>query len=141
MESSILPSSLVYVKYLSKAKFDSYMFAVLKYDKENETISKLVKPYNNNEYIYIKEKVLNKMKKNQPELEDYLNSEKEMVLKLYFNKYNRGDKVVEYVDYVQHKKAHKYKKELESILEESKKEFIKSLADRVSYEYPESESE
>ena len=137
---SILPNSIVYVKYLKKSKFDSFMFAVLKHDTENETMEKLVKPFNGNKYIYIKEKVLLKMRMNQ-KLEDYLESEKEMVLKLYFNKFNKNGDTIEYIDYVQNKKAKKYKTELANVLEESRKEFIKTLTDRESVEYPDSESE
>ena len=116
------------------------MFAVLKHDTENETMEKLVKPFNGNKYIYIKEKVLLKMRMNQ-KLEDYLESEKEMVLKLYFNKFNKNGDTIEYIDYVQNKKAKKYKTELANVLEESRKEFIKTLTDRESVEYPDSESE
>lgn len=140
MKTSILPNSVVYVKYLSKTKYDSYMFAVMDYDKDNKTIVKMLKPFNNNQYIYLKEKVLKKMKINQPELEDYLTSEDNMVLKLYFNEYKKAGEVVEYVDYVSHKKGKTYLIKLKEALRKSREEFLNSLADNNNRNY-ESESD
>lgn len=133
-----MTSSTCFVKYLTKTKYDSYMFALIGYDKNDENMNKFIKEYENKKYVYLKEKVLSKMGNiNLENLEDYLDSEKNLALKLYFDSFEKNGKTIDFVGKVSNKRSDKYLKQLHLAILDDKRKFMDTM---VKTEY-ESDSE
>lgn len=61
-----MTSTLIFVKYLKPAQYESKLFAVVKYNQNKHQLKPIVKTHKDKRYLYIKDKYLNNV-----ELEEY----------------------------------------------------------------------
>lgn len=120
-------TTIIYLKHLKPANYDTHLFALLGYDPVSN-IKELVKTYNGRDYLYLKNKVLNGINLDNQEL----------VLKIKMDTFtNNEGKVINYISATRDK-TKKHRAELTRI---SKENYDKFLETRQQTEMSDSDSE
>ena len=94
-----MTSTTVTLKYLKEAQYESKLFKVCEFNANNSVLARFIKPYEDTNFLYLKEKYLDANKTKVEPLHFYK-------MKLYFDTFtNNEDKDITYISKVRVKET------------------------------------